>query len=79
MGRFLLVFELFLVLESLDEGFLGEVLGVRDVLHKVIDLHEDPPEVLGNKPVLPFLEFQAWLYRVAHADQNGSSHRSLHM
>src|SRR5580704_10945021 len=78
MGRFVLVFELFLVLQGLDEGFLGEILGVGDVLDYMIDLPEDPPEVLGNKTVLSFLELQAWLDDVAHANQYGGSHRSLH-
>jgi hypothetical protein len=35
--------------------------------------------VLGNKTVLSLLEFQAGLDDVAHAYQNGCSHRSLHM
>jgi hypothetical protein len=34
--------------------------------------------VLGNKPVLPLLEFQAGLNRVAHANQYAGPHRSLH-
>src|ERR1022692_4891978 len=55
VGRFLLVFELFLVLQGLDEGLLCEILGIRDVLYEVVNLHEDPPEVLGNKAVLSLL------------------------
>ena len=39
----LFVFELFLVLQGLDEGFLGQVLGVRDIAHDPVDLHENPP------------------------------------
>ena len=77
MRRFLLVLELFLVLQGLDEGLLSQILGIGDVLHQVIDLDEDPPEVLGNKSVLPLLKLQAWLYRVTHADQYSRAHRSL--
>ena len=77
VSGFLLVFELFLVLQSLDEGFLGKVLSVGDVLHQMIDLHEDPPEVLGNKAVLPLLELQTGLDDVAHAAQYSRFHWSL--
>ena len=79
MGRFLFVFQLFLMLQGLNEGLLGKVLGVGDVLHEAVDLHEDPTEVLGNKAVLPFLELQAGLDDVAHADRKSRSHGSLHM
>ena len=40
--RLLFVLELFLVLQRLDEGLLGEVLGVRDVPHNPVNLHENP-------------------------------------
>ena len=40
--RLLLVLELFLVLQRLDERFLGEVLSVRDVAHDAVDLQENP-------------------------------------
>ena len=43
VSRFLFVFELFLVLERLDEGLLGQILGVRDIPDDPVDLHEDPP------------------------------------
>ena len=39
----LFVFELFLVLQRLDEGFLGQILGIRDVVDNPVNLHEDPP------------------------------------
>ena len=48
-----LVLELFLVLEGFDEGLLRQVLGIRDVADDAIDLHKDPAQVVGNKPVLP--------------------------
>ena len=50
--RFLFVLELFLMLEGLDEGLLRQILGVRDISHDAIDLHEDPPQVIGNKAIL---------------------------
>jgi hypothetical protein len=65
------------MLEGLNEGLLGEVLGVGDVLHEVINLDEDPPEVLGNKAVLPLQELQAGLDDVAHLANYYSFHRSL--
>ena len=43
VGRFFLVLELFLVLESLDEGFLSQILSVGDVADDAIDLQEDTP------------------------------------
>jgi hypothetical protein len=53
---FLLVLELILTLEGLDEGFLRQILGVGDIAHHAVDLHENSPQVLGNKAVLSFQE-----------------------
>jgi hypothetical protein len=38
----LLVLELFLVLQGLDEGFLGEILGIRHIPDYPIDLGNSP-------------------------------------
>ena len=43
MGRFLFVLELVLVLEGLDEGLLGKVLGICDIFHDAVNLDENPP------------------------------------
>ena len=77
MGRLLLVLQLFLVLEGLDEGLLGEVLGIGDISHNPVDLDENPAQVLGNKPILPFRQLQARLDHFAHLAVNYSSHRVL--
>ena len=61
MRRFLLVLELILALQRLDEGFLGEILGVGDVADNAVNLHEDAPQVFGNKAVLPFEQVQSGL------------------
>ena len=61
MSGLLLIFELLLVLQGFDKGFLGKVLSIGNVLNQVIDLHEDSPEVLGNKAVLSLLELQTGL------------------
>jgi hypothetical protein len=50
---FLLVLELFLPLQSFDESLLREILGVRYVSYDAVDLEKDPPQIVGNKPVLP--------------------------
>jgi hypothetical protein len=50
---FLLVLELFLPLQGFDESLLREILGVRNISYDAVDLEKDPPQIVGNKPVLP--------------------------
>ncbi len=50
--RLLFVLELLLPLQRLDEGFLGEILGVGHVAHDAVNLHEDAPQIVGDKTVL---------------------------
>ena len=53
-AAFCFVLELFLPLQCFDEGFLGEILGIGDIAHHAVDLHEDAPQVVRDKPVLSF-------------------------
>ena len=69
MGCFLVVLQLFLMLQGLDEGLLGQVLSVSDVLHQMVDLYEDTPGVFRHKAVLPFQEVQAGVEDVTHSAQ----------
>jgi len=68
---------LILALEGLDEGLLGEILGIRDVPDDAVNLDEDTPQVLGNKSVLPVQELQARLDNFAHQTVNDRFHRFL--
>ncbi len=77
MGGLLFVFELFLMLERLDEGLLGEILSVGDISHNPVDLDENPAQVLGNEPILPFRQLQARLGNFTHLAVNYSSHSVL--
>ena len=45
---------LILALQRLDEGFLGQILRVSDVIHNAIDQQEHAAHVLGDKPRLLF-------------------------
>jgi hypothetical protein len=75
MSGFQLVFQLFLMLESLYEGLLGYVLGIRGVADYSVDLYEDAPQVIRNKTVLTLKELQTGLGDFAHLPAN-SFHRS---
>ena len=77
MGGLFFVFELLLVLESLDEGLLGEILCVRNVAHNPVNLHEDSPHVLRNKAILAFQQLHAGLDDLVHRDKDGGFHRFL--
>src|SRR5690349_491567 len=70
----LFVLELVLVLERLNEGLLSKVLGIRDVPDDAIDLEENPPQMSGNKLILPFLQIQAGLDGVIHCTANNRLH-----
>ena len=61
MGGLLIVLELFLVLQGLDEGFLGEILRIRDIPYDSVDLYEDPPQIIGDKTVLPLVGLERGL------------------
>ena len=49
----LLVLELLLPLQCFDEGFLCEILSVRHIPDNPVNLNENTPQIVGNKPVLP--------------------------
>jgi hypothetical protein len=76
MGRFLFILELFLVLEGFDEGLLGQVLGIRDIPDDTEDLYKNPPQIIGNKAILPLDQLQAGLGDFAHRARNDYSHGS---
>jgi hypothetical protein len=75
MRGLLIVLKLFLVLQGLDEGFLRQILRVRDIAHDVIDLGEDTAQVLGDEAVLTLRHLQPGLNRFTHPAVNGCSHR----
>src|SRR6266849_4672811 len=64
--RLLLVLELILPLQSLDKGFLRQVLGIGDVAHDPVDLEEDAPQVVGDKAVLSLSGLERRGYQFAH-------------
>ena len=67
MRRLLIVLELVLALESLDEGFLRQILGVGGIANNSVDLDEDAAKVIGDKAVLPLQTFGGGgLYRFFH-------------
>src|SRR5579863_4329904 len=51
--RLLLVFQLLLPLQRFDEGLLRQILCVGNVAYDAVDLDKDPPQIVGDKPVLP--------------------------
>src|SRR5713226_6755612 len=53
MRRLLIVLELVLTLQSLDESFLRQILGVGGIADNAVDLDEDAAKVVGDKAVLP--------------------------
>src|SRR5690349_4372774 len=70
VSGFLLVLELFLVLEGFNEGLLSQILGIRDISDDTVDLYENPPQVIGNKAILPLDQLQAGLGDFAHRARN---------
>ena len=66
MRGFLFVLELLLPLQCFDESFLGEILGIRDIAHHAVNLHEDAPQVVGDKPVLSFDSLERRGQQFAH-------------
>ena len=59
--RLLLVLELVLALQRFDEGFLGEVLRIRDIPYNPVNLYEDTPQIIGDKTVLPLVGLERGL------------------
>ena len=49
-----LFFVLFLVLERLDEGLLGQILRVMNVPDHTVNLPENAPQMLGDEGLLQF-------------------------
>ena len=77
MSGLLLILELFLPLEGLDKGLLGQVLGIGAVADNAVNLHKDPPQVLVNKAVLPLEQLQSRVDDFAHLAVNDSRHGFL--
>ena len=49
MRGFLFVFQLILPLQGLDEGFLGQILGVMNAADHAINLQENAAQMFGDK------------------------------
>ncbi len=45
-----------------------KILGVGHISHNVVDLRENAPQMLGDKPVPPLRKIQSGLYHFAHPD-----------
>lgn len=54
LGSFLGVFELIFTLERLNEGLLGQVLGIGNIADNAIDDREHMAKIFANKAVLSF-------------------------
>ena len=54
LGTFLGVFELIFTLERLDEGLLGQILGIGDIADNAVNNGEDTAKIFADKAVLGF-------------------------
>ena len=52
MRRLLGILQLVLALEGFNEGFLSQILSVRDIAHDAVNQQENPAQIVGNKAAL---------------------------